>query len=349
MLASSAGFLVFNFNPAKVFMGDVGALSTGFFVACASVKTVQHLSSLGAILFVPCLVLFVPVCDTLLVSVTRRMNGRKISVGARDHSSHRLVLIGLSEGQAVGLLYIIAVTAGVIAFLWKSSWGDLGAGIVGLFLIGSALFWVYLAKLELPNSWLSPAQSGAILIPRYLQQVAFGISAIVLDAAVIGLSLYFAYVLKFERLDRVLLGRFLFATALSLAIKLPLLFVFGRYQRGWTITSRLGGYPVLKTVALGACLLTAASAALPRSKAIESSIILFDAMFTGSLLVLCRASSRIFDDLLGRRSLLVLTFKSLAGWASLRPSNTNLEEPLDDTHISAEVGTPDEERGQRPN
>jgi UDP-GlcNAc:undecaprenyl-phosphate GlcNAc-1-phosphate transferase len=140
MLAACAGFLIFNINPAKVFMGDVGALSIGFFLACASVKTAEHLSSLGSVLFVPTLILFIPVFDTLLVSVTRRVGGRPISRGARDHSSHRLVMIGLNERQAVGLLYTIAATAGVMGFLWKSSWGDLGAGIVALFLIGSTLF-----------------------------------------------------------------------------------------------------------------------------------------------------------------------------------------------------------------
>jgi len=99
MLAATAGFLIFNWNPAKVFMGDVGALSIGFFLACASVKTADPVSGLGTRLFVPCLVLFIAIFDTLLVSVTRRMHGRRISLGARDHASHRLVLIGLSERQ----------------------------------------------------------------------------------------------------------------------------------------------------------------------------------------------------------------------------------------------------------
>jgi UDP-GlcNAc:undecaprenyl-phosphate/decaprenyl-phosphate GlcNAc-1-phosphate transferase len=349
MLASSAGFLMFNFNPAKVFMGDVGALSTGFFVACASVKTVQHLSSLGSILFVPCLVLFIPVFDTLLVSVTRRINGRRISLGARDHASHRLVLIGLSERQAVALLYLIAVTAGVMGFLWKSSWGDLGAGLVGLFLIGSTLFWVYLAQLQLPSDWLSPVRPGIIAIPKHVQQRAVGISLILLDMAAISLGLYFAYVMKFERLDRILFGRFLFAAALSLGIKLPLLFLFGAYRGTWSITSRRDAYPILKTVALAVCLLTAASVALPASKAIESSIILFDAVFTCSLLVLCRASSRIFDEFLGKRTLLDLTVKRLVSWASLKPLNSIPQKPPGKIDISAESAPEDHETEQRPN
>jgi UDP-GlcNAc:undecaprenyl-phosphate/decaprenyl-phosphate GlcNAc-1-phosphate transferase len=349
MLAAVAGFLIFNINPAKVFMGDVGALSIGFFLSCASVKAGEHLSSLGSVLFVPCLVLFIPVFDTLLVSVTRRIRGRPISLGARDHASHRLVLIGLTERQAASLLYVIAATAGVMGFLWKSSWGDVGAGIVALFLIASTLFWVYLAKLELPASWLSQGETRVVSIPHYLKQLIAGIFFILLDAAVICLGLYFAYLIKFEKLDRVLFGRFLFTAALVLAIKLPLLMIFGAYGHKWSIGRRRDVYPVLKAVALAACLLTAVSVVLPESKAIESSIILFDAVFTCLLLVLSRASSRIFDDLLGKQNFLDLTVKKLANWSRLRPTNDSGDDALAGDMVSKDAPAKDQEMNRRPN
>lgn len=348
MLAACAGFLLFNTNPAKVFMGDVGALSIGFFLACASVTTAEHLSSLGSVLFVPSLVLFIPVFDTLLVSVTRRLAGRPISRGGRDHSSHRLVLIGLNERQAVGLLYIIAATAGVMAYLWKSSWGDLGAGLVGLFFIVGTLFWIYLAKLEIPDSWRSPAGSGVLSIPRYVQEVVVNISVIVLDAAVIYLAMYFAYLMKFERLDRILLGRFLFAGAVAVGIKVSLLLIVGAYRQQWAIRCRQDLYPVLKAVLLSACFLTAVSAALPSSKTIESSILLFDAVFSFTLLVACRASGRVFDDVLGKNRLLDLTVKRIANWASLRPSQRD-RSPVPDDDISPGADVADPETEQRPN
>ncbi len=349
MLAAVAGFLIFNVNPAKVFMGDVGALSIGFFLSCASVKTVEHLSSLSSILFVPGLVLFIPVFDTLLVSVTRRIHGRPISLGARDHASHRLVLVGLTERQAVSLLYVIAATAGVMAFLWKSSWGDVGAGFVALFLIASTLFWTYLARLELPPSWLSAGEDRVVSIPHYLQQVVEGIFFIFLDASVICVGLYFAYLVKFERLDRGLFGRFLFTAALVLAIKLPLLMIFAAYEHKWSIARRRDVYPVLKAVVLAACLLTAVSVVLPESKAIESSIILFDAVFTCLLLVLSRASSRIFDDLLGKQSFLDLTVKKLASWSRLRPANDSGDVTAVDDMVSKDAPAQEQEVNRRPN
>src|SRR5260370_5041460 len=196
-------------------MGDVGSLSIGFFLACTAVQTSEHISGLTSVLFVPCLVLFIPVFDTLLVSATRRWNGKPISRGGRDHTSHRLVLMGMTERQAVLSLYVIAALAGVMAFLWKSSWADLGAGIVALFLIAATLFWLYLARLRLPPDWLSPGETSAPPLSRFAQEIATWISRALLDAALIFLGLYFAYVSRFGKLDQVLFGRFLFAAAVS--------------------------------------------------------------------------------------------------------------------------------------
>jgi len=117
-----------------------------------------------------------------------------------------------------------------------------------------------------------------------------------------------------------LLGRFLFTAALVVAIKLPLLVIFAAHEHKWAITRRRDTYPVFKAVLLAACLLTAISAALPKSKTIDSSIILFDSVFTCVLLVLCRASNRVFDDLFGKQNFLDLTMKRLTNWSRLRPS-----------------------------
>src|SRR3954466_1890126 len=112
------GFLIFNFYPAKIFMGDTGSLFLGFLLACFSVLSAQRISSTISILFVPALVFFLPLFDMALVSVTRRINGRAISAGAKDHTSHRLVMLGLSDRKAVVTLYAIAAASGLVAYLW---------------------------------------------------------------------------------------------------------------------------------------------------------------------------------------------------------------------------------------
>ncbi len=117
--AALVGFLVFNAHPASIFMGDCGALFLGFFLAAGSLYGFQEERTLSPwrSLIVPILILAVPIFDTTLVSVLRKLSGRAISQGGRDHSSHRLVAWGLSERMAVWLLYGLAVISGGLSIL----------------------------------------------------------------------------------------------------------------------------------------------------------------------------------------------------------------------------------------
>src|SRR5215510_426347 len=297
MLAALAGYLLFNFSPAKVFMGNVGTFAVGFFLACASVKTAQHLSGLGSVLFVPCTVLFIPIFDTLLVSSTRRRQGRAISRRERDHTSHRLVLAGLSDRQAVALLYGIAIIAGMMAFLEKSYWApEIGAGIVALFLIAATLFWIYLAKLQLPASWLPQSGEDAGALPKFLPQSVTRIAVVVFDVLIILLGLYFAFLIRLGKMDQVIFGRFLFAAALSIAFKLTLLLICGAYRNRWEIREKNDIYPILKAIGIAAVLLAAVSVVLPYPKPIGIRVLLLDTLLTSSLLLLVRASTAILDE-----------------------------------------------------
>ncbi|MGA2989174.1 MAG: MraY family glycosyltransferase [Candidatus Korobacteraceae bacterium] len=154
MVGALLGFMVFNVSPARIFMGDTGSLGLGFFLACISILSVQRMNYAASVPVLPVLVFFVPIFDTTLVSFTRRRGGRPIWVGARDHSSHRLVLLGMSERQAVFTLYIFSAIGGLTAYLWKAR-PHFGGGLLAFFALGAAWLWVYLAQLELPADWLS--------------------------------------------------------------------------------------------------------------------------------------------------------------------------------------------------
>ena len=85
-------FLIYNFNPASIFMGDCGSLAIGFSLAVLSLyfsetRAASALSNFA----VPIIILLVPIFDTTLVTLIRLLSGRKASVGGRDHTSHRLV------------------------------------------------------------------------------------------------------------------------------------------------------------------------------------------------------------------------------------------------------------------
>ncbi|HEY5443477.1 MAG TPA: MraY family glycosyltransferase, partial [Pyrinomonadaceae bacterium] len=85
------GFLVYNSNPASIFMGDCGSMFVGFFLASSALVNVSggRSRSLLPVLAVPILVLFIPIFDTTFVTVLRKLSGRAASQGGRDHTSHR--------------------------------------------------------------------------------------------------------------------------------------------------------------------------------------------------------------------------------------------------------------------
>ena len=116
LIGSLVGFLIFNFNPASIFMGDCGSMFVGFLLSGTVLLNQVGGRSRGivAIMAVPVLILFVPIFDTTFVTLLRKLWGRKASQGGRDHTSHRLVALGLSERTAVLMLYGFAVIAGVI-------------------------------------------------------------------------------------------------------------------------------------------------------------------------------------------------------------------------------------------
>src|SRR5690606_24006399 len=115
-----AGFLIFNVQPASIFMGDSGSLFCGFLLAALSLELPRvgiHPSNFLAIVGAPLLLLLVPILDTVLVTVARILSGRSPSQGGRDHSSHRLVAIGLPERSAVFVLWTLAAVGAAMAWL----------------------------------------------------------------------------------------------------------------------------------------------------------------------------------------------------------------------------------------
>jgi UDP-GlcNAc:undecaprenyl-phosphate/decaprenyl-phosphate GlcNAc-1-phosphate transferase len=116
-LGAALGFLRWNFNPAKIFMGDAGAMFLGFLMATLSLK-IRPDGQAPANWLVPILVLGVPVLDTSLVSISRARRGLlPFTSPGKDHTAHRLSNLGLGHRGAVLVLYFLAVLFGSLA-LW---------------------------------------------------------------------------------------------------------------------------------------------------------------------------------------------------------------------------------------
>jgi UDP-GlcNAc:undecaprenyl-phosphate GlcNAc-1-phosphate transferase len=140
----AVGFLRNNRYPARIYMGDGGALFLGFMVAYLGLKL--KVSGDGYQTFlVPVLVCAIAILDTTLVTVARLMSGRSPFQGGQDHISHRLVTLGLPVPVAVGLIHSAAVCIGVLSFVCSrvdpiSVW--IIGGLVGLGLsAGGVLLW----------------------------------------------------------------------------------------------------------------------------------------------------------------------------------------------------------------
>jgi len=110
------GFLRHNFHPARIYMGDAGALFLGFMLAYLAMK-LRFDGPTNITFLVPILVMGVAVFDTTLVTVTRVRRGVSPFVGGRDHTSHRIVRTGLPVPAAVTLIYTVGICLGMVALV----------------------------------------------------------------------------------------------------------------------------------------------------------------------------------------------------------------------------------------
>ena len=110
------GFLIYNFNPARIFMGDSGSLFLGFLLAACGIRLTFPQNVPWVTWMVPILVMGIPILDTALVVVSRLRRGlNPLATPGKDHLSHRLCALGLSRRQAVLVLYLAAVALGAAA------------------------------------------------------------------------------------------------------------------------------------------------------------------------------------------------------------------------------------------
>ena len=150
IVGTTGGFLVFNFKPARIFMGDSGSMFLGYSVAALALM-IQSSASVQdgfVVMVVLALTMAVPILDTSLVTIVRTLSGRSISQGGRDHTSHRLVFLGLSEKNAVLTLYAVSIMMGGFALLSHFFAPGLFYSVAIFLGVGVVIFGVYLASVD---------------------------------------------------------------------------------------------------------------------------------------------------------------------------------------------------------
>lgn len=256
LIGSLVGFLVFNFNPASIFMGDCGSMFVGFLLSSSVLLNQVGGRSRGifAILAVPVLVLLIPIFDTTFVTVLRKLWGRKASQGGRDHTSHRLVALGLSERTAVLMLYAFAAVAGALSLLVSQVGPFRSFGLIGVFTVVLVIVGVYLSKVKVYEGEEEEQAAKENAVFAFLVNVSHKrrIFEVFLDAFLITLAYYSAWALLYRDFEQTDSWRlFLESLPLLILIKLAAFLAVGVYRGLWRYTSVGDIITFAKGVALG--------------------------------------------------------------------------------------------------
>lgn len=137
LLGSAVGFLIYNFSPSSIFMGDMGALVLGFILAILGIKLQFADQPLGVTWMIPILVLALPIFDICLVVFTRLLEGRSPGQAGKDHTSHRLMSVGFSQRQTIFILYGACILFGFLGLVVSAAPAELAlrVGLVGIALM----------------------------------------------------------------------------------------------------------------------------------------------------------------------------------------------------------------------
>jgi len=159
LVGSIGGFLPYNFHPASIFVGDSGALFMGYMIACLSLLGFK--SSTFITLGFPIIILFVPLADTSLAIIRRKVKGQKISEADRSHLHHVLMYkIGFGHKNTVLLLYGVTAAFGICAII---TYFNQTLGFIILFIL-SILAWLFIELTGMINYNFHPIISLCRLI-----------------------------------------------------------------------------------------------------------------------------------------------------------------------------------------
>ncbi len=140
LIGTTAGFLVYNFPPARIFMGDTGSLFLGLVLAAASLLENRKATTTAALLF-PLTALAVPLTDSVFAFARRVKAGRPVFSADREHVHHRLLAIGLSPRAAVVALWCLCAACAALSIVLETLPHSLGLLLVGA--VGIALIVAY--------------------------------------------------------------------------------------------------------------------------------------------------------------------------------------------------------------
>jgi UDP-GlcNAc:undecaprenyl-phosphate GlcNAc-1-phosphate transferase len=306
---AALGFLIYNFNPARIFMGDSGSMYLGFTLAGITLMGTHEMASdVFFVLLVPAALMGLPIMDTTLVTIVRTLEGRPLSQGGRDHLSHRLVAFGLSERQSVLVLYVLAASFGSLALVARTMGVWLSLLLAGVYFVIAILFGAFLAQVRLYNpvqfaeqsERLSnqPVVNGMIMFKRELGEAA-------LDAVLVCVAYLGAFVLHYGFPNPAAPGPDPYkeipvmlsaSLALVLLVKMSLLLVFQTYRGMWRYLGLSDLMTLAKVTMLGSAILIVGLPIVVRGAIIPRSVLVIDFLLFTFLLLGSRVLFAALND-----------------------------------------------------
>jgi UDP-GlcNAc:undecaprenyl-phosphate GlcNAc-1-phosphate transferase len=306
LAGAAAAFLVYNFNPASIFMGDCGSLTIGFGISILSIGlSGMSTGNTMATIAVPIMIAMVPIFDTTMVTLVRLLSGRKASTGGKDHTSHRLVLMGFSEKKAVLFLYGVGLVSGTAAVFVSRSDTFTSPSVIIPVMLSILLMGIYLSQLrvypEKEFSVLRDRTFTPILIElTYKKQIVL----VILDFCLIAFSYYLSYRLRFDSNQFPYYFKvFLKSLPAVIACKLTAFFLMGVYRGLWGYLSSNDIAVYLKASTLASFLSITAVTFMYRFEDFSKGIFLIDWLITTGAILGTRGFFRLTGDAMKRNAL----------------------------------------------
>jgi UDP-GlcNAc:undecaprenyl-phosphate/decaprenyl-phosphate GlcNAc-1-phosphate transferase len=291
-----AGFMIFNFPPASVFMGDEGALAVGLVLGVLSIQGSRWgEGSLPARLAMPLLALMVPLLDMVTVTVTRLATGNPISKRGLDHSHHRLTRLGMTAWSAAATLIGLQVIAGGCAIALSLVPGYDAVLLIPYMVLFFALVALFLMDRSFDGEALGqiedlPAIARVILSFGYKRRFV----ELILDVALVAAAYFGAMMLRFDfNLSIAQVSQMLAGLPWIVALGCAAFLVAGVYRGIWRYTGLAEGVRFVLAAMIAGLAVKLASAFLPitisRATAVMFVLLLFN------FLVATRWSFHVFQ------------------------------------------------------
>jgi len=307
--AAALGFLLHNFPPARVFMGDCGSGFLGFTLATLAVLgSHRNVGSVLLTVLLPGLILAVPIFDSATVTVLRLLHGRSLFQGGRDHPAHRLVTLGLPERKVVVLLYVLSATAGGAGLAATGLDVLVGLTMTVVLAVGFAALGLVLAEVRVYEGGASggegrdPAMrlplNGQTALPAPFLHKKW-IAVMLADLVLIPTAFVAGHLLRFEgELPPAVAAAVAHALPVVVGVKVAALALAGVYRGAWRYAGALDLLRLVEGATVGSVAVVVVLSVWTGLQGLSRAALVVDWLLTVLLLGGSRFSLRVLREYL---------------------------------------------------